>query len=138
MSRWCALNIAYEEDIEPKDIDTFLSQVNAYEHPNEGFDVLLSVFTSHIDADRTSEVVIRLLEMATKVGTPECLVSIRGGDTSDHFTAVLHNEAGDITSRWDNSYGEGWNIQHDSEKMLNEIQYEIGRRPDLGGNYTNV
>lgn len=135
MSQWVALNVAYEDDVDSDDIDTFLSRVSAYDHPNDGFDVLLTVFTSHLNTDRRSAVIHRLRDMAAGAGNPECEVSIRGGDTSDVFTAKLH---GDESSEWSNTYGEGWGIQHNSGQMLDDIEADIGRRPDLGGNYTSV
>lgn len=91
MSSWCALNVAYEGDPESDDVDTFLSQVSAYENPNDGFDLILTVFTHGEDH---GEVITHLQELANEVGETECMVSVAGNDTADIFSFKQHEDGG--------------------------------------------
>lgn len=131
MSQWTALNVAFEGEWNSPD----LSDTHAYqmEHPNEGFDLLLSMFRHGEDR---GEITGKFLELAKGCGKIECAVTVSGGDTSDCFTFNLYD--GNLVEKsWSNTHGVGYMaVDYESDgDILDRIENDIGRRPSFGGNY---
>lgn len=131
MSSWVALNVAYNSsDWEMPDL--FLSRINAHEHPNEGFDLLLDVFTSHIRG-REEDALDAMSRIAWIGGEPETMISVRGSDTSEMFTFQQLDRNGIPLETWANHKVNDFSVE--SVDVLSEIEEEIGARPSYGGNY---
>jgi len=130
MSQWTALNVACDGEWNSPDLSD--NRANQIEHPNEGFDLLLSMFRHGEDR---GEVTAMFHEIAKRCGEIECVVSVSGGDTSDCFTFNLYD--GNLIERsWSNTKGLGRDVDYESdEHILDRIEDDIGRRPFFGGNH---
>lgn len=130
MSSWTALNVAYDGEWERP--DAFLSEVTVRLHPHDDFDVLLDVFQQ---GERVTD---HLFEMAAEGGDLACVVAVSGSDTSGRFTFTQLDETGEPIDTWGSpSHTEdgGFAEQPTHGNTIDQIEAEIGRRPDMGGNY---
>lgn len=137
MSSWCALNVSYEDDTTSDDVDTWLSQVNSYQNSSDGFDVLLSVFTH---GEEHGAVIVHLVELAKEAGETECVVSVAGNDTADIFTVKYYDGDGAMVEEWSGDlHGyDPFHRENDVVPLMQQVEDDLGRRPDLGGNYAAI